>query len=228
MAQVQADHEGRRQASNMALYVCVVALTYLASIADAVAGPSLARPEIKPWPHAPGGHFPVSPPRDHDRYCLVEPSQHGGDDAGKILSAFRQCNNGGTVVLDKNYTIASPLDLTFLNQIDVAILGTINFSGDISYWKQHSFKYAYQNASAMWRFGGKDVNIFGKGVGRINGNGQPWYDGFAVDSLLQRPVLFLVDGLHGGSVTGLRLDNPPSVSPHCQQDRFEQLQWIFC
>ncbi|KAJ4129727.1 hypothetical protein NW754_004010 [Fusarium falciforme] len=199
----------------MILYAGVVTLTYLASIADAVAGPfhghnSLARPEIKPWPHAPGGHYPVSPPRHHGRYCFVEPSHHGGDDAGKILNAFRQCNYGGTVVLDKNYTIASPLDLTFLNHVDVAILGTINFSGDINYWKEHSFKYAYQNASAMWKFGGRDVNIFGKGVGRINGNGQPWYDGLAVDPLLQRPVLFLVDGLHGGSVTGLRMDNPPS------------------
>ncbi|UPK92414.1 hypothetical protein LCI18_003349 [Fusarium solani-melongenae] len=199
----------------MIVYASVVALTYLASIADAVAGPShghnsLARPEIKPWPHAPGGHYPVSPPRHPGRYCFVEPSQHGGDDAGKILSAFRECNYGGTVVLDKNYTIASPLDLTFLNQVDVAILGTINFSGDVNHWKKHSFKYAYQNASTMWKFGGRDVNVFGKGAGVINENGQPWYDGLAADPLLQRPVLFLVDGLHGGSVTGLRMDNPPS------------------
>lgn len=63
----------------------------------------------------------------------------------------------------------------------------------------------------MWRFGGEDVNIYGKGVGLINGNGQSWYDGLAANSSLQRPVLFVVDGLHGGSVTGLRMVNPPSV-----------------
>jgi len=63
----------------------------------------------------------------------------------------------------------------------------------------------------MWRFGGKDVNIFGGGVGLINGNGQPWYDAFAANASLQRPILLVLDGLHGGSVTGLKMINSPNV-----------------
>ncbi|KAH7137034.1 pectin lyase fold/virulence factor [Dactylonectria estremocensis] len=192
-----------------------VVVACLASITDAVSGQFhrrslLARPEIKAWPHSPGKHHSFSAPRHQNRYCFVKPSKNSGDDAGNILTAFHKCNNGGTVVLDAKYTIASPLDLTFLQHIDVAITGTINFAPDIGYWTEHSFKYAYQDATAFWRFGGRDVNIFGHGVGLLNGNGQPWYDGFAANSSLLRPVLFLLDGLHGGSVTGLRMINPPS------------------
>jgi galacturan 1,4-alpha-galacturonidase len=188
------------------------AVAGLACIANVVAHKWLPvpRPEIKAWPYNPGGAFPVSPHRV--KSCYVKASNNGGDDAGSILHAFHTCNNGGTVVLAANYTIASPLDLTFLKHVDVAITGTINFAPDLSYWTEHSFKYAYQDATAFWRFGGEDVNIFGLGVGLINGNGQPWYDAAATNTSLLRPVLFLVDGLQGGSVTGLRMINPPSVS----------------
>jgi galacturan 1,4-alpha-galacturonidase len=199
--------------------------------------PVIERPSIKAWPLQPGKPHAASP-RDPDKYCFVKPSCKSDDDAPNILKAFRDCNHGGTVVLDANYTIGSPLDLTFLDSIDVAISGTINFSGDVDYWVEHSFKYAYQDSSAMWRFGGKDVNIFGNGLGLINGNGQPWYDAFAADATLMRPILLMTDGLHGGSITGLRMINSPNASftrshlagatlltlptvvqPHCQQLR---------
>ncbi|EXK80458.1 murein transglycosylase [Fusarium oxysporum f. sp. raphani 54005] len=185
-------------------------LASLACIGNVVAHEWLPvpRPEIKAWPHSPGGTFPVSPHRV--KSCYVKASNNGGDDAASILHAFHTCNNGGTVVLAANYTIASPLDLTFLKHVDVAITGTINFAPDLSYWTEHSFKYTYQDATAFWRFGGEDVNIFGHGVGLINGNGQPWYDAAATNTSLLRPVLFLVDGLRGGSVTGLRMIYPPS------------------
>ncbi|GFF57893.1 probable exopolygalacturonase X [Aspergillus udagawae] len=158
----------------------------------------------------PGVYETVSPPRDSYRYCFVKPNRRGGDDSGNILKAFHDCNHGGTVVLYSNYTITSPLDLTFLEHIDVAITGTISFGTDLPYWTEHSFKYAYQDLSAFWRFGGKDVNIFGHGIGLINGNGQPWWDLAPSKSTLLRPILFMLDGLHGGSVTGLRMINPPN------------------
>lgn len=182
-------------------------------------GDPVRRPDIRPWPYDPGHALPLSPART--KSCKVEPSNGGGkDDAPQILEAFHDCNNGGTVVLDANYTIASPLDLTFLDSVDVAISGTINFSGDVDYWIAHSFKYAYQASSAMWRFGGRDVNIYGNGTGLINGNGQPWYQRFHENATLQRPVLLVLDGLQGGSVTGLSMINPPSVSsPLCLVSR---------
>lgn len=177
-------------------------------------GDPLRRPDIKPWPHSPRYSFPPSPART--KTCKVASNgSRDEDDAPQILEAFHDCNNGGTVVLDANYTIASPLDLTFLESVDVAISGTINFSGDVDYWIANSFKYVYQASSAMWRFGGKDVNIYGNGMGLINGNGQPWYGRFAQNATLQRPVLLVLDGLHGGSVTGLAMQYPPSVSHYC-------------
>jgi hypothetical protein len=74
-------------------------------------------------------------------------------------------------------------------------------SSNIRYRTENSIKYTYQGATAMWRFGGEDVNIYRNGVGLINGNSQPWYDGLAANPSLQRPVLFVVDGLQGGSVS---------------------------
>jgi galacturan 1,4-alpha-galacturonidase len=62
----------------------------------------------------------------------------------------------------------------------------------------------------MWRFGGKDVNIYGNGVGLINGNGQSWYDRFATNATLERPTLMVLDGINGGSVTGLKLRQAPT------------------
>ncbi len=147
------------------------------------------RPEVKAWPLNPGTPHNVSPPRDPNKYCFVKPSCKSDDDAANILAAFHKCNHGGTVVLDASYTIGSPLDLTFLDSVDVVLTGTVKFSGDVTYWVDNSFKYDYQNQSAFWRFGGKDVNIYGGGVGMLDGNGQPWYDAFAANPALLRPIL---------------------------------------
>lgn len=195
-----------------------LAVACLAAAANAVISPFkglpvIERPEVKAWPLSPGKPHAVSPPRDPNRYCFVRPScKAGNDDAPKILRAFHECNNGGTVVLDATYTIASPLDLTFLDSVDMVISGTINFSSDVNYWVEHTFKYPFQDSSSMWRIGGRDVNIYGGGVGLINGNGQNWYDAFAKNPTLLRPILLVLDGLHGGSVTGLRMVNSPNVS----------------
>jgi len=173
----------------------------------------IERPEIRAFPLTPGKPHAESPPRDPSKVCFVRPScTAGSDDAPKILKAFHDCNYGGTVVFDANYTIASPLDLTFLENVDVAISGTINFKGDVDYWVEHTFKYPFQDSSSMWRIGGKDVNIYGGGKGLLNGNGQPWYDAFAKNPVLLRPILLVLDGLEGGSVTGLRMINSPNVS----------------
>jgi galacturan 1,4-alpha-galacturonidase len=175
----------------------------------------LERPKLQWEPKTPGRPFPHSPPRY--KTCFVPSSSRFDNDkdidsAPEIFKAFKQCNRGGRVVLDGTYTIASPLDLTFLEAVDVVLTGTIKFSNDIDYWVENSFKYAFQNSSAFWRFGGKDVNIYGGGHGLIDGNGQAWYDAFATNPTLLRPILFVLDGLKAGSVTGLKLRNSPDVS----------------
>ncbi|CRJ80202.1 hypothetical protein BN1708_000186 [Verticillium longisporum] len=160
-------------------------------------------------PHA----SPQSIP-DDQRYCHVPAScSHGGDDAPRILAAIKKCNNGGTVVLDKVYRIASPLDLTFLQHIDIVITGEIHFADeDVYYWAENSFKYKFQNQSVFWKLGGEDVNIYGdlgndKSV--IDGHGQAYWEEIRTNKSLFRPMLFAFDGMHGAVMSNLRMRNPP-------------------
>ncbi|KAI8632940.1 polygalacturonase [Xylariaceae sp. FL1651] len=168
----------------------------------------IPRPDIRPFPYNSGRLRPISLPRT--KSCSVKALGNGTDDAPHILQAFRDCNHGGTVVLGGKYTIGTALDLTFLESVDVALSGSITFTADIDYWSTNAFKYAFQTSIAFWRFGGKDVNIYGGGVGLINGNGQPWWDAFAANSSLLRPIALVLDGIKGGSVSGIHMTNPPN------------------
>lgn len=169
------------------------------------------RPQHSASPLQPTKPFPQSPPRT--KSCFVKPSHKpGGDDAAKILKAFKKCNNGGTVVLDKEYNICTPLDLRFLKHVDVALTGTVSFCEDTAMWNASTFKFPFQDGSSWWLWGGEDINLFGLGEGTIHGNGQAWYDAYAEDPSLVRPLLFVADGWHGGSITGIKYRQSPNVS----------------
>lgn len=109
----------------------------------------------------------------------------------------------------KTYTIATALDLTFLNNIDFAILGRVIFSDDIDIWPSQTFHYAFQGASMFWRFGGSNVNIYGAGQGVIDGLGQTYWTAMKTNSTVERPALFGTDGLHKATLSGLVMRNPP-------------------
>ena len=123
------------------------------------------------------------------------------------------------VLYADQYTVKTPLDLTFLEHVDVALLGTLKFGGTIEYWTENAFQYAFQNSTSYWQIGGKDVNIFGgkDGKGVIDGNGQMWWDAFAENDGLLRPISLVIDGLEGGSVSGISMVKPPNVS-FCPND----------
>ncbi|KAJ5825355.1 hypothetical protein N7474_002493 [Penicillium riverlandense] len=158
-------------------------------------------------PHHPFRPLPPSHPRK--RTCHVPCHGDGRDDAENVLAALKECNNGGKVVFDadKEYTIGTALDMTFLKHIDLEILGTVTFTNDTDYWQAHSFKHVYQNATTFFNLGGEDVNIYGDG--ELNGNGQVWYDLYAENNLILRPILFGVIGLHGGTIGPLKLRYSP-------------------
>lgn len=180
--------------------------------------PPLARPALQPSPFHPGAPRHVSPARDANKTCFVPPSQDNNNTADAspaILAAFRACNHGGTVVLDADYTIASPLNLTFLESVDVALTGTVSFTDDIEYWTSGdggAYRIVYQNSSAFWVLGGTDVNIYGGGVGVLNGNGERWWNASLTNDTLLRPILFVADGLRGATISGMNYVNPPNVS----------------
>jgi galacturan 1,4-alpha-galacturonidase len=163
-------------------------------------------------PHSP--LIPISPlesrsvPRN--RTCTVTALGNNKDDSAALLSAIASCNNGGIVALHSPlYTIATPLNLTYLSSIDFSIHGTIAFSPNVSYWSTASFKYPFQDSAAFIQFGGTDVNFYGDGLGVIDGKGQVWYDAFAKNSDVVRPILWVLNGLKGGSMTGLTMRNSP-------------------
>lgn len=168
------------------------------------------RPAIHPSPYQPGQHAThISPARLTNLTCTVPSSQNA---SAALLTALQTCNNGGTVLLPGSYTLASPLDLTFLSHIDIVLSGTISFTDDIAFWTspEGAFNITYQNSSTFWRIGGEDVNIYGGGT--LNGNGETWWDAAETEDGLVRPILFVVDGLKGGTISGLNFVNPPNVS----------------
>lgn len=174
----------------------------------------LKRPAIQPSPLNTGYPVRISPVRDANKTCVVAAPQNGSDAAPAILSAFQACNHGGTVILDAEYTIASPLNLTFLDAIDVALTGAIRFTDDIGFWTAEGGAYGiqYQNSSAFWIIGGTDVNIYGGGVGVLDGRGERWWNESLTNDTLRRPILFVADGLKGATISGLTYLNPPNVS----------------
>ncbi|KAI0402327.1 glycoside hydrolase family 28 protein [Xylaria palmicola] len=168
-----------------------------------------ALPSLTAGPKTPATPFKPRAARDASRICIVE---DGGVDSGPALvAAARDCNNGGTVVLlpETTYTIASPTDLTFLKSVDILVLGTVVFSDDVEYWQTRAFAYAYQDSYLFWKFGGEDVNVYGLGIGTLDGLGQTWWTAKRSNETVARPHLFGTDGLHDGTISGLNMKNSP-------------------
>ncbi|KAF3400115.1 putative exopolygalacturonase X [Penicillium rolfsii] len=158
-------------------------------------------------PHKPFHPLPASQARH--KTCHVPSHGDGTDDSANILSTLKKCNNGGKVVFDahKTYTVGKAMDMTFLKHVDLEILGTIQFTNDTDYWQANAFKQVYQNATTFFQLGGTDVNVYGDGT--LDGNGQVWYDLYASDALILRPILVGIIGLNGGTIGPLKLRYSP-------------------
>ncbi|KAL3443424.1 exo-polygalacturonase A [Aspergillus insuetus] len=187
-------------------------VTGLATVTRALSQPNIVpkAPSLSASPHAPANFNPSHPHshKPHTKICKVKPSFK---DAGPgILAAAHKCNHGGTVLLPPgDYIIATALDLTFLDNIDFAIYGNISFKQDIDLWPTQAFEYAFQTSSMFWRFGGRNVNVYGGGKGVIDGRGQFWWSAMAEDKSVMRPCLFGTDGLHHATISGLTMLDPP-------------------
>ncbi|KAH9906904.1 polygalacturonase [Xylariomycetidae sp. FL2044] len=187
----------------------ILNLGFLSLFSTAIQSAVPERPSLNAGPKSLSKPLPASPARDPARICNVDPAV---EDAGPaFVQAAQDCNDGGTVVFlpNETYTISTPVDLTFLKSIDIALLGTVTFSDDVLYWQPILFEYAYQDTHLFWRFGGEDVNIFGLGLGLIDGVGQTWWNAKRENETVYRPVLLGTDGLKGGSISGLNMKNSP-------------------
>lgn len=154
-------------------------------------------------------HARPSPGRN--KTCVAESfNDPKMDDAKNIVQAIHDCNGGGHVIFAERqiYTIASPMNLTDLTAIDLDVQGTLSFpSTNLTYWQTAAFDLYYQNATSFFLLGGHDINVYGSGT--IQGNGQAWWDAFVTNKALNRPVLFAIVGMQGGSVSGVSLRDSP-------------------
>ncbi|KKY14436.1 putative extracellular exo-polygalacturonase [Diplodia seriata] len=139
-------------------------------------------------------------------------SGHGDgttDDSAHIAAALAACNGGGHVLFPatQSYVVGEPLDMSGLASIDIDIQGAVAFTDDIPHWLDRAFDLGFQNATSFFKLGGADVHVYGGGT--IDGRGQAWWDNYAENKHDRRPVLFATVGMHGGSVSDLRLVNSP-------------------
>ncbi|KAJ5995888.1 hypothetical protein N7481_002865 [Penicillium waksmanii] len=160
-----------------------------------------------------GAHGQKYPNR---RTVTIRASKNEKDDvSADFLWGIKQANHGGRLLLQKGktYMLGKKLDLTFLDNVEVQLDGELKFTDDIDYWQANNFYYSFQKSITFWRWGGKDIKIFGKGT--LNGNGQEWYDAFAGLEILDstntfyRPILFLTENATRLSVEGITQLNSP-------------------
>ncbi|KAL3471231.1 pectin lyase fold/virulence factor [Aspergillus californicus] len=160
-----------------------------------------------------GAHHPHH--RDR-RTVTIRSSRNDTDDiSDDFLWGIRRANHGGKLLLmkGKKYVIGKKLDLTFLDNIEVQLDGELMFTDDVPYWQENHFYYDFQKSITFWRWGGRDVKIFGKGL--LNGNGQRWYNEFAGQEILDpdntyyRPILFVAENATRLSVEGITELNSP-------------------
>ena len=65
----------------------------------------------------------------------------------------------------------------------------------------------FQTATTFFQLGGKDINVYGGGT--LDGNGQAWYDLYAKDIYILRPILFGLIGAEGAVISDLKFRYSP-------------------
>ncbi|ETW74816.1 glycoside hydrolase family 28 protein, partial [Heterobasidion irregulare TC 32-1] len=119
----------------------------------------------------------------------------GGDDAPAFVKAVWTCD---TVIVPKDTTIGigTRMNMTGVSNKHISVQGTVKFTDDISYWISNAFFFEFQNQSTFWVLGGENIVLDGKGT--LDGSGQAWYDAFASNSTLVRPIMLTI--LNGNDV----------------------------
>ncbi|CAK5268165.1 unnamed protein product [Mycena citricolor] len=136
--------------------------------------------------------------------CTLKAS--GGDDAPQFLKAVHSCSE---VIIPKSATlnIATRLNMTGVSNKHIRVKGTIRFNPDIPYWSNNAFPFAYQTQITFWILGGENIRIDGGGT--IDGAGQPWYNAFATNKTLARPIMLTIFGAKHVVIEDLKMINSP-------------------
>ncbi|KAF9869927.1 hypothetical protein CkaCkLH20_12536 [Colletotrichum karsti] len=141
--------------------------------------------------------------------CTVAASgTNATDDAPAILDAFKKCGRRGKVVFKPTtYYVNSALNVTWLNDVEIDLQGTLLWSTNISYWLANSLDVGYQNQSTAFILGGNNVRINGRGKGTFDGNGDYWYEWIRqqenTSNYPGRPHAITLNGLTNSVVRGV-------------------------
>ncbi|KAJ3552519.1 hypothetical protein NM688_g4112 [Phlebia brevispora] len=114
-----------------------------------------------------------------EKECHVAHHSRGSDAGPAINAAFRKCARNGKITLDKFYTVNSLLFTTDLSNVEIELIGSINFTPNIAKWSPESYFLEYQNATTFWFLSGSHICMHGGGT--INGNGQVWWDALSTN-----------------------------------------------
>lgn len=193
---------------SMMMFLSNISLLTVALFIYGISGASVSEAFLKTLRSPRPFHAHNSPARN--RTCIVESHNNKSlDDSSYISNAIHDCNGGGHVIFTKaqSYVIGKPLNMSDLSHIDLDIQGKITFTDNLTYWQINAFDLDYQNSTSFFLLGGEDVNVYGGGV--LDGNGQPWWDLYAKNKKIRRPVLFATVGLHNGSISDITMQNSP-------------------
>ncbi|KAF9501315.1 glycoside hydrolase family 28 protein [Pleurotus eryngii] len=130
----------------------------------------------------------------------------GGDDAPQLLSAMQSCS---VVTIPKGVTLSvgTRLNMTGLSNKHLSLKGTIKFTPDIPYWTGNAFFIPFQTQVTFWLLGGKNLRVDGGGT--LDGSGQIWYDTFASNSSLLRPIVLTLFQATDVVVENINMINGP-------------------
>ncbi|KAI9065287.1 glycoside hydrolase family 28 protein [Trametes sanguinea] len=106
--------------------------------------------------------------------CEVPAKGAGQDDGPTINSVFKKCSRNSKIVLDKYYVVDTLLQTEGLDNVEIELSGTVQYTPDIAKWSPQSLYLVYQNATTFWFLSGNNIHMYGGGT--IDGNGQVWWD----------------------------------------------------
>ncbi|KLO15113.1 glycoside hydrolase family 28 protein [Schizopora paradoxa] len=134
---------------------------------------------------------PIKPSTNAQRTCTLKAHGAGKDDSPTFVSTVRDAACS-TIVIPEHTTLnlSTKVDLTGLENKHISLQGTLKFNPDIPYWLDNAFPITFQTQITYWLLGGKNIVLDGGGT--IDGSGQPWYDAFAKNGSLLRPITLTI------------------------------------
>ncbi|KAJ7904790.1 glycoside hydrolase family 28 protein [Mycena leptocephala] len=138
--------------------------------------------------------------------CTLAALGSGKDDSPQFLTAMQACS---TVVVPAGTTlnISTRLNMTGLSNKHLSLSGTLRFNPNLSYWTANGFSFPFQTQITFWILGG--TNLVVDGGGTLDGAGQAWYDAFASNSSLLRPITMTIFQATNVLVQNIKMINSP-------------------